>query len=190
MAQQQVSKPKPDYLETPPSPSRMAIAVAGYPYSARAAVLDIADNAVEAAADRIAIVLHQFGKELKSVAIVDNGTGIPPKILDEVLRAGSRTNHLYSKESLSRYGIGLKGAGFSLGNKISVLTRAKGRPLSRRAIDLKYIEKHDTWAQEIREPNNDEAAIFESAMAQLPEGGQRESGTLVLIEEPNIRSRD
>src|SRR5262245_37812245 len=118
MAQQQISKPNLDYCETPPSAGRMAVAVAGYPYSARAAILDIADNAVEAAADRIAILLHQFGKELKGVAIVDNGVGIPPKILDEVLRAGSRTNHLYSKESLSRYGIGLKGAGFSLGNKI------------------------------------------------------------------------
>jgi hypothetical protein len=187
---QQVTKANAGYLETPPSAGRMAVAVAGYPYSARAAILDITDNAVEAAADRIAILLHQFGKELKSLAIADNGIGIPPKILDEVLRAGSRTNHLYTKESLSRYGIGLKGAGFSLGNKISVLTRAKGHPLARRAIDLKYIQQHDAWAQEVREPTKEETAIFEAAMAQLPEGGQRDSGTVILIEDPNIRSRD
>jgi len=190
MAQQQPIQPKLNYLDTPPSPGRMAIAVAGYPYSARAAILDIVDNSVEAAADRVAIVLHQFGKELKSVAIVDNGIGIPPKILDEVLRAGSRTSHLYGKESLSRYGIGLKGAGFSLGNKISVITQAKGHALARRAIDLKYIEKHDKWEQEVREPNEEEIAIFGAAMAQLPDGGQRESGTMILIEDPNIRSRD
>ena len=190
MPQQQVTKTNTGYLETPPSPGRMAVAVAGYPYSARAAILDITDNAVEAAADRISILLNQWGKELKSLAIVDNGTGIPPKILDEVLRAGSRTNHLYSSESLSRYGIGLKGAGFSLGNKISVITRAKGHPLMRRAIDLKYIQQHDKWSQEIREPNEDEVAVFAAALAQLPDGGQRESGTLILIEDLNIRSRD
>ena len=190
MPQQQISKSDSNYIVTAPSPGRIATAVAGYPYSARAAILDITDNAVEAAADRIAILLHQVGKELKSVAIVDNGVGIPAKILNEVLRAGSRTNHLYSKESLSRYGIGLKGAGFALGNKISFITRAKGHSLARRAIDLKYIEKHDEWVQELREPNEDERAVFDSAMAQLPEGGQRDSGTVVLIEDPNIRSRD
>ncbi|MDX6403866.1 MAG: hypothetical protein QOH70_1321 [Blastocatellia bacterium] len=180
----------PEYKETPPSAGRMAVAVAGYPYSARAAILDITDNAVEAAADRIAILLNQWGKELKSIAIADNGIGIPPQILDEVLRAGSRTNHLYSTESLSRYGIGLKGAGFSLGKRISVITRAKGHPLMRRSIDLRQIQQNDTWTQDIREPNQEETATFEAAMAQLTEGGQRESGTLILIEDLNIRSRD
>src|SRR6266571_5401406 len=174
---QQATKTNSEYLETPPSAGRMAVAVAGYPYSPSAAILDITDNSVEAAADRIAILLNQWGKSLKSIAIADNGTGIPAKILDEVLRAGSKTNHLYGKESLSRYGIGLKGAGFSLGNRISVITSVKGHPLARRAIDLKYIQENDSWEQEIREPNEDELGVFHAAMAQLPEGGQRESGT-------------
>jgi Histidine kinase-, DNA gyrase B-, and HSP90-like ATPase len=187
---QQATKTNSEYLETPPSAGRMAVAVAGYPYSPSAAILDITDNAVEAAADRIAILLNQWGKSLKSIAIADNGTGIPAKILDEVLRAGSKTNHLYGKESLSRYGIGLKGAGFSLGNRISVITSVKGHPLARRAIDLKYIQENDSWAQEIREPNKDEIGVFQAAMAQLPEGGQRESGTVILVEDLNIRSRD
>jgi hypothetical protein len=189
MVEQEINKSN-TYKVTPPSAGRMATAVAGYPYSPRAAILDITDNAVEAAADRIAIVLQQSGKELKSLAIADNGTGIPHKILDEVLRAGSYTSHLYTKESLSRYGIGLKGAGFSLGNKVSVLTRVKGRTLARRAIDLRYIQDNDEWAQEIREPSKDEAAVFDAAIAQLPEGGQRDSGTVILIEDLNIRSRD
>ena len=189
MVQQNIESSS-DYLETPPSAGRMAVAVAGYPYSARAAILDITDNAVEAAADRIAILLNQSGKELKGIAIADNGIGIPPKILDEVLRAGSRTNHLYSMESLSRYGIGLKGAGFSLGNRVSVITRAKGHRLMRRSIDLRHIQQNDTWIQEIREPNKEETAAFDAAIAQLADGGQRESGTLILIEDLNIRSRD
>ena len=177
-------------IETPPSPGRMAVAIAGYPYSPKAAMLDIVDNSVESAADRIAILLEQSGKSLKRLAIVDNGSGISPKILNEVLRAGSRTNHLYTSESLSRYGIGLKGAGFSLGNKVSIMTRAEGLPLSRRAIDLVRIQQADTWIQEVRDPNTEELATFEAALAQLPEGGQRTTGTLVLIEDLNIRSRD
>lgn len=179
-----------ELIETPPSPGRMAVAVSGYPYSAKAAILDIVDNSVEAAADRIAILLEQEGKDLKSLAIVDNGTGIAPQILDEVLRAGSRTTHLYGKESLSRYGIGLKGAGFSLGHRVTVLTRAEGHPLMRRSIDLDFIQQHDKWAQEARQPNAAEENLFTAAMAQLPEGVHRQTGTLILIEKLNIRSRD
>lgn len=179
-----------EIIDTPPSPGRMAVAISGYPYSAKAAILDIVDNSVEAAADRIAILLEQSGKELTSLGIVDNGTGISPRILDEVLRAGSRTNHLYGKQSLSRYGIGLKGAGFSLGSKITVLTRVEGQSLMRRAIDLDYIQQHDKWVQETRRPNQEETALFQSALGQLSEGGPRATGTLVLIEKLNIRSRD
>ena len=168
----------------------MAVAMAGYPYSEKAAVLDIVDNAVEAASDRISILLEQAGKELTSLAVVDNGTGIAPKILDEVLRVGSCTSHLYGKQSLSRYGIGLKGAGFSLGAKLTLLTQAEGHPLTRRSIDLDYIQQQDKWVQEAREPNEDDKELFRHAMAQLPEGGQRQNGTLVFIEKLNIHSRD
>jgi hypothetical protein len=190
MTAQRNDTPSTNLVETPPSAGRMAVAIAGYPYSTRAAILDIVDNSVEAAADRIAILFEQSGKELKRFAIIDNGTGISPRILDEVLRAGSRTSHLYSKESLSRYGIGLKGAGFSLGTKLSVITRAEGHPILRRAIDLDYIQQNDAWVQDVREPDQDELRLFKSAMAQLSEGGPRESGTLILIESLNIRSRD
>lgn len=177
-------------IETPPSAGRMAVAIAGYPYSAKAAVLDIVDNAVDAASDRISILLEQSNKELKSIAVVDNGTGITPKILDEVLRAGSRTSHLYGKQSLSRYGIGLKGAGFSLGSRLTLLTQAEGHPLMRRSIDLDYIQQQDKWIQDTREPDAEDKRLFQAALAQLPEGGQRQNGTVVLVEKLNIRSRD
>lgn len=178
------------YKEIAPSAGRLAAAIAGYPYTPRAAILDIVDNSCEAAADRIAILLEQRGKALHRFAIVDNGTGISPLILDEVLRVGSATSHLYNEGSLSRYGIGLKGAGFSLGNKVSIITRIEGQPLMRRAIDREHIQQTDKWEQEIREPNAAEVAAFEASMAQLSPGGQRESGTLVLIEDLNIRLPD
>lgn len=177
-------------IETPPSPGRLAVAIAGYSYSAKAAILDIVDNSVEASADRICILLEQGGKELAGLAVVDNGTGISPNILDEVLRAGSRTSHLYGKQSLSRYGIGLKGAGFSLGSRITLLTQPEGHPLMRRSIDLDYIQQYDKWVQDAREPDAADKKLFQTYMAQLPDGGQRQNGTVVLVEKLNIRSRD
>ncbi len=119
--------PYTKYEATEPSSGRMAVAIAGYPYSARAAILDIVDNSVAAQATGIDIVLPSSPEGRLTVA--DNGTGIAPEILGEVLRAGSRVQERYENQSLSRYGIGLKGAGFSLGEKIAVLTEASEQPL-------------------------------------------------------------
>src|SRR6266478_782257 len=103
---------------TEPSVARLAVAIAGYPYSSRAAVFDLVDNSIEAGATRIGIRLEAKDGVFRRLVVIDNGSGVHPAILDEVLRAGSRTSHLYGNQSLSRYGIGLKGAGFSLGSRI------------------------------------------------------------------------
>jgi hypothetical protein len=167
----------------------MAVAISGYPYTPRAAVMDVADNSVANEATSLLIQLPD-NSEKGRVVVADNGTGIAPDTLNEVLRAGSRTQALYTAQSLSRYGIGLKGAGFSLGGKIVVLTRWKGEITRRRAIELSVIEHSDAWFQDTRDPDEDEVKYFNSLLAQLPGAGQRETGTVVIIEELNIRSRE
>jgi histidine kinase/DNA gyrase B/HSP90-like ATPase len=180
--------PYTKYEATEPSSGRMAVAIAGYPYSARAAILDIVDNSVAAQATGIDIVLPS-GAEGR-IAIADNGIGIAPEILGEVLRAGSRVQERYESQSLSRYGIGLKGAGFSLGEKIAVLTEASKQPLRRRAIELQVIQANDAWIQETREPDETERLEFETAISMLPLRNGKRTGTLVVIERLNLRSRD
>jgi hypothetical protein len=166
----------------------MAVAIAGYPYSARAALMDIVDNSVAAEATGIDIVLPASTEDQLSIA--DNGSGIAPEILGEVLRAGSRVQERYATQSLSRYGIGLKGAGFSLGEKIAVFTRASGQPVRRRAIELPVIQANDAWIQETREPGEKELQEFESALSQLPGKNGKRTGTLVVIDNLNLRSRE
>ena len=170
----------------------MAFAIAGYPYSPRAALFDIVDNSIEAAANRVTVLLKNTGVVKNAIVITDDGAGVAPAILNEVLRAGSRTESLYSTNSLSRYGIGLKGAGFSLGHRLSFLTRYRGEPLRRRAIDLDKVMEADAWLQEVRDPNDDERAYFEWAMQQLPGAAElpAPTGTVILIENLNIRSRE
>src|SRR5579862_4150070 len=143
---------------TEPASGRVVIAIAGFPYSARAAVLDLADNCVAAGATGISVLLPSDSDG--QLVIADNGSGIAPEILNEVLRAGSRVEDRYSAQSLSRYGIGLKGAGFSLGGKIVILTQFNGEPLRRRAIELSVIQVSDSWIQDTRDPNPDEKALF------------------------------
>ncbi len=181
--------PYSQYEATEPSSGRVAIAIAGYPYSARAAILDIVDNSVAAEATAIDIVLPN--KPDGQISIADNGTGIPAEILNEVLRAGSRVQERYASQSLSRYGIGLKGAGFSLGEKIAVFTRSNGNPaIRRRAIELPVIQANDAWIQETREPNGEELREFESAIASLHGENGKKTGTLVVIDVLNLRSRE
>lgn len=178
-------------IDTAPSPGRMAVAIAGYPYSPRAALFDIVDNSIEAGARRIAVLLKNTGKLKNAIVIVDDGVGIPPTILNEVLRAGSRTESLYSANSLSRYGIGLKGAGFSLGHRVSFLTQYQGEALRRRSIDLDRVMEADAWLQDVREPNDSERAYFDWAVSQLPgPASANVTGTVIIIESLNIRSRE
>lgn len=173
---------------TEPSSGRIAVAIAGYPYSPRAAVLDIVDNSVAAGAS---VVIVQLPSDANGqLVIADNGTGIAPEILNEVLRAGSRVQERYAAQSLSRYGIGLKGAGFSLGGKIEVFTRSGETTVRRRAIELGVIQNADAWIQETREPEQREIALFNSLVDGLPRDTSKKTGTVVVISDLNMRSRD
>lgn len=170
----------------------MAIAIAGYPYSAKAALLDLGDNSLESGAAAIGFFIKETGPFDDAFVVADTGSGIADEVLDEVLRPGSYTSQYYSKNSLSRYGIGLKGAGFSLGRRITVLTRTTGGELKRRSIDMDMITELDKWVQDGREPAAADRKNFDWAMAQLTSGGQdtSTSGTVVVIDKLNIRSRD
>jgi hypothetical protein len=184
------TSPHSSRIDTPPSPARMAAAIAAFPYSPKVAILDIIDNSIEAGSDVVSVEFGRVGKSLASICIIDHGAGVDPGILDEVLRAGSRTSHLYNAQSLSRYGIGLKGAGFSLGKRITVLTRFQDTQVARRAIDLEQIEVEDTWFQETREPSAAEEASFQEALDRLPGNGEAITGTVVIIEKLNVLSKD
>jgi histidine kinase/DNA gyrase B/HSP90-like ATPase len=180
--------PYKTFETTEPSSGRMAVAIAGYPYSSRAAILDIVDNSVAARATGISINLPS--DPAGNIVIADKGTGIAPEILPEVLRAGSRVQDRYEAQSLSRYGIGLKGAGFSLGNKIVVLTRFADQPVRRRAIDLRVIQAADEWIQDTREPSSVEQKLFETTIGNLPGENGKGTGTVVIISGLNLRSRE
>lgn len=180
--------PYKTYEATEPSSGRMAVAIAGYPYSARAAVLDIVDNSVAASAAGISISLPS--DPAGDIVVADKGTGVAPEILPEVLRAGSRVQDRYEPQSLSRYGIGLKGAGFSLGSKVVVLTRFAEQPIRRRGIDLPVIQAADEWIQDTREPSPEEQKFFETTIGNLPGENGKDTGTVVIISGLNLRSRE
>src|SRR5262249_39227817 len=158
----------PDNVElrqTEPSAARIVDAISAFPYTPFTATMDIVDNSVENGATGVAVGFETTGRVIGRVTIADNGTGIATPIICEVLRAGSRTKHLYTPTSLSRFGVGLKGAGFALANRITVFTRTEEGKLMRRSIDRARIDATDRWEQEVRPPTVPEASAFEAALA-------------------------
>lgn len=182
--------PSQQYLTTEPSAARIADVAASQPYSAITACMDIVDNSIEHGARGISVTFDMSGKLLERIVFADNGTGISAEIINEVLRAGSRTKDRYRATSLSRYGIGLKGAGFSLANRIVVLTRNEDGDFFRRAIDLRRIEETDQWQQEVWGASNAEVEFFDKMLGSLPGEKGSNSGTVVILEQVKLRTRD
>lgn len=93
-----------------------------------AATGELVDNSYEAGARhvRIATVRDKAGS-IVELGVADDGTGIPPDTLARVLSLGysSRYN---SRESLGRFGMGLKLASLSQAQRVEVHTKVKGDP--------------------------------------------------------------
>jgi len=179
-------------IQTDPSAARIAHAIAAFPYDPLNAVMDIVDNSVENGAAGTSVRFDVKDKKIERIVIADNGSGIPDAIIDEVLRAGSRTDHLYSSTSLSRFGVGLKGAGFALATAITFITRNEQGKIVRRSIDQTRIETTDRWEQDAREPTTEECKFFEDTLKSLPGDAsfQGRSGTVVVLDKVKVQTRD
>jgi hypothetical protein len=179
-------------IQTDPSAARIAHAIAAFPYDPLTATMDIVDNSVENGASGISVSFQKSGKVIEQIVIADNGSGISKSIIDEVLRAGSRTEHLYRTTSLSRFGVGLKGAGFALATNITILTRSETGVIQRRSIDQEQIEKTDRWVQEARQPSANESKFLEETLAALPGPATKSgtTGTIVILRGVKLQTRD
>jgi hypothetical protein len=126
-----------------------AIAKIGYePYTA---IMDVIDNSVTAKASTISISIElRPGKTLKnrnsvsSYKIMDDGKGMSHEEIVNAFTLGSKRN--YGKNSLSKYGMGLKSAGLSLGSKISITSKKDGIISDKYTFDLEEIEKENKLA--------------------------------------------
>jgi len=159
--------------------ARVCEAIAKIGYEPYTAIMDLIDNAVTAKSSIISISLVlRPGKTLKmrngvaKYQILDNGHGMDH---DEILNAftlGSRK--AYAPNSLSKYGMGLKSAGLSLGSRISIISRKAGILSQRYTFDLDEIEKRN------------ELVVFQKPLTldevnQMGELISDQSGTLIEI---------
>jgi hypothetical protein len=111
--------------------SRVCDAIAKIGYSPASALMDIIDNSVTAEATEIIVEIETdtdktFAAKNNVITyrIIDNGKGMNQEEIKNSLKLGSESK--YQSNSLSKYGMGLKSAGFSVGTRIQIISKKEG----------------------------------------------------------------
>ena len=172
-----------DFVEIPPvgNPARLLEAVAKMGYDPEVALCDLMDNCIDAKANTIEVYLTPDVESDSDIAytytVVDNGCGMSRDMLKKSLALGVETPHVAG--ALGKFGLGLKSAGLSLGNKITIITKEENNEQPHFAIlDMEHIrevERYEVAAGDVLAP--DLQKIWDRSEA-LKETGH---GTIVII---------
>lgn len=164
---------------------RICEAISKIGYNPSSAIMDIVDNSFMAKAKEIIVKLFlkegmtvNNAKSINKIVIVDNGVGMNEAGITKAMQLGSSVT--YENNSLSKYGLGLKSAGFSLGRRIEIVSKVTKNEISEKYfLDRDIIRDSGVFGYEIE------------AVDQLQEGflESYESGTLVAFSNLTYTSR-
>jgi hypothetical protein len=133
------------------NPARLCFGLANIGYKSYAAVEDIIDNSVTAGARNIDICIITHGSKaltekgsIDRIRMTDDGKGMDNEIIRKALDIGSDID--YQEHSLSKYGLGLKSAGLSLGDRIQVYSKTVKQGFSDcLTLDLTTIREENEY---------------------------------------------
>ncbi len=140
-------------------------------YRPSAALMDIGDNSVTAGARNVRITLDlrpdaSLGTKggVLAFRIWDDGVGMTDEQVKKALQLGSQGE--YPAHSLSKFGLGLKSAGFSLGDRISVLSKHDGLLSHLWTLDRDVIRERGVYGAFSEDPPAELAEL----LADVPSG--------------------
>lgn len=143
-------------------------------YSFEAALADLVDNSITAAATRVSVMFSAAGGR-PHLAIIDDGWGMSGQTLTEAMQLGFRNPvEVRAADDLGRFGLGLKTASFSQCRRLSVVSRVDGATEGRQ-WDLARIAESGEWYLRNLSP----AQI--AALPEIASLGKR--GTIVIWED-------
>jgi len=156
-----------------PDASRLIFGLRDTGYNVKTAAADIIDNSIAADADQIhvEIVLNADGK--KFVYFGDNGKGMDAEGVHRAMRYGAPERE--NRESLGKFGLGLKTASSSVCLRYTVISRnSPEQGLAKLTWDLDHVANAQAWEM-LKEPvTTDEQDVFEEMCGP--------TGTLVIWE--------
>ena len=161
-----------DLINEPDAP-RLIFGLRDTGYNVKTAAADIIDNSIAAEADMIYvdIVLNPDGRKL--VYFGDNGKGMDAASVYRAMRYGAPERE--NRESLGKFGLGLKTASSSVCLRYTVISRSSPEhDLAKLAWDLDHVAKVQKWEM-LKEPvTADEQEAFDEMCG--------DTGTLVIWE--------
>lgn len=176
-----------DFKPLPINADRICEAISKIGYNPCSAILDIIDNSVVAKATQIIVLLFikdsttiNNTQNIEKIQILDSGCGMTNLEIDNALQLGSISS--YSKNSLSKYGLGLKSAGFSLGKRIEVVSKKEGQISKLKYLDRELIKKENAFGISIKDVTQEYIELFDLYKFD-------KSGTIVTIKDIIYTSR-
>jgi hypothetical protein len=141
--------------EVIPSARRLIRSLRDLGYDMPAALSDLVDNSIAAAASNVWIDTFFDGDD-SWVRVLDDGIGMTEKELREAMRFGTRRS--YAEDELGRFGLGLKSASLSQCRRLTVASRTSDSGRVRVARwDLDHVEDSDRW--EVLRPRPRQCAL-------------------------------
>ncbi len=114
-----------------------------YGYTLPAALADLIDNSIAAAASTVELRFHWSGAD-SWVSILDDGSGMSEAALRDAMRLGSRSPlEERDPHDLGRFGLGLKTASLSQCRRLTVASKPADGSRSVRRWDLDYLQQRD-----------------------------------------------
>ena len=167
------------YTENKPTADVLMSSMRSMGYTFEAAIADIVDNSISAAASEIQIRFPVDPIDL-FVAVCDNGYGMNRDELFDAMKYGSSLKRGKRHESdLGRFVLGLKSASLSQCRKLTVVSK-KDSILSAFTWDLDVVEEKKDWIILERTVEEIQSLRFIDYL------NEKESGTIVLWEDFDI----
>lgn len=168
------------------NPGRLCYGLSRIGYNPTSAICDILDNSVMANAKNIYVKIikenmhfeDNRGNNVKEYLIIDDGNGMKYDKMLDALSLGS-DNIDYSEDTLSKFGLGLKSAGFSQGNRIELISSTGDNNFYKLTLDLDKIGKE--YYCEQNDLNEEDVKLISNYLAN-------EKGTIVRL--ANIRKEN
>ena len=147
-------------IELLPDPERIVNGLRDTGYNFNTAIADIVDNSISANATDVDINIILDPNQKVNVYIADNGYGMDLEGLKNAMKYGSSERK--EKNSLGKFGLGLKTASTAFCRRFSVLSRDDSDSVLRKVQwDLDYIAKNRSWLLQFPEIEEDEEYLLE-----------------------------
>lgn len=144
----------------PPDPERIVNGLRDTGYNFNTAIADIVDNSISAYATIVNIDITLDPELNVNVYIADDGCGMNLDGLKNAMKYGS--SERLEKNSLGKFGLGLKTASTAFCRRFSVLSITKDESVLRKVQwDLDYVARQQEWFLQFPEIEEDEIFLLE-----------------------------